>query len=102
MKKTVEVNPRFNVGDIVYAVTGNKAVKSKITNVCYTVSDNIVRGIEEIDITYTALIISDGLDFHFNNNCDTVFKSKDDLIDYLKTQIDRVTTDDYTINYEAH
>ena len=26
----------------------------------------------------------------------------DDLIDYLKTQIDRVTTDDYTINYEAH
>ena len=69
---------------------------------CYTVSDNIVRGIEEIDITYTALIISDGLDFHFNNNCNTVFKSKDDVIDYLKTQIDRVTTDDYTINYEAH
>ena len=69
---------------------------------CYTVSDNIVRGIGEIDITYNALIIGDGLDIHFNNNCNTVFKSKDDVIDYLKTQIDRVTTDDYTINYEAH
>ena len=102
MKKVIEVNPRFSVGDIVYAVTGNKVAKSKITNVCYTVSDNIVRGIEEIDITYTALIIGDGMDFHFNNNCNTVFKSKDDVIDYLKTQIDRVTTDDYTINYETH
>ena len=81
MKKVIEVNPRFNVGNIVYTITGDKAVKSKITNVCYTVSDNIVRGVEEIDITYTALIIGDGLNFHFNNNCDTVFKSKDDLID---------------------
>ena len=102
MKKTVEVNPRFNVGDIVYAITSNKAVKSKITNICYTITDNIVRGIENIDITYDAIIIGDDLNFHFNNNCNTIFKSKDDVIDYLKTQIDRITTDDYTINYEAH
>ena len=102
MKKIIEVNPKFSVGDIVYAVTGNKAVKGKITNICYTITDNIVRGIENIVITYDAIIIGDGLIFHFNNNCNTIFKSKDDVIDYLKTQIDRVTTDDYTINYEAH
>ena len=38
MKKTVEVNPRFNVGDIVYAITGNKAVKGKITTNDYTIN----------------------------------------------------------------
>ena len=31
-----------------------------------------------------------------------IFKSKDDAINYLKTQIDKITTDDYTINYEVN
>ena len=40
--------------------------------------------------------------WYINEDDKSWFKTKDELIDYLKTQIDRITTDDYTINYEAH
>ena len=55
------------------------------------------------DVSYEAVLLDGSLGTcHITKHCKEWFKTKDELIDYLKTQIDRVTTDDYTINYEAH
>ena len=102
MKKTIEVNPKFNVGDIVYVMYNNRIVKGKVKKILYDIEDDIIRGLTITDIRYSIIDLEDEIDMIFFKNYDNIFKSKDDVIDYLKTQIDRVTTDDYTINYEAH
>ena len=102
MKKTIEVNPKFNVGDIVYVMYNNRIVKGKVKKILYDIEDDIIRGLTITDIRYSIIDLEDEIDMMFFKNYDNIFKSKDDVIDYLKTQIDKVTTDDYTINYEAH
>ena len=102
MKKTIEVNPKFNVGDIVYVMYNNRIVKGKVKKILYDIEDDIIRGLTITDIRYSIIDLEDEIDMMFFMNYDNIFKSKDDVIDYLKTQIDKVTTDDYTINYETH
>ena len=110
MKKTVEFNTKFNLGDIVYGIFNNKSVKAKITAVYYHKKDTLVREnfTNEVDyeiepLNKTFSIYDKGpTQWYINEDDKSWFKTKDELIDYLKTQIDRITTDDYTINYEAH
>lgn len=104
MKKTVEFNTRFNLGDIVYGIEAHgKSIKAKITAIVYNKKDTIIAENYINDVSYEATLLDGSSDvYYINKHYKHWFKSKDDLIDYLKTQIDRVTTDDYTINYEAH
>lgn len=95
MKKTIEVNPKFNVGDIVYVMYNNRIVKSKVKKILYDIEDNIIRGLTITDIRYSIIDLEDEVDMMFFKNYDNIFKSKDDAIDYLKTQIDKITTDEY-------
>ena len=105
MKKTVEFNTRFNLGDIVYGIDiNNKSTKAKITSIVYNKKDTIATENYINDVSYEAVLLDGSLSTCYINevHCKGWFKTKDELIDYLKTQIDRITTDDYTINYEAH
>ena len=99
MKKTIEVNPKFNVGDIVYVMYNNRIVKGKVKKILYDIEDDIIRGLTITDIRYSIIDLEDEIDMMFFKNYDNIFKSKDDAIDYLKTQIDKITTDDYNINF---
>ena len=101
MKKTIEVNPKFNVGDIVYAMYNNRIVKGKVKKILYDIEDDIIRGLTITDIRYSIIDLEDEIDMMFFKNYDNIFKSKDDAIDYLKTQIDKITTDDYNINFNS-
>ena len=101
MKKTIEVNPKFNVGDIVYVMYNNRIVKGKVKKILYDIEDDIVRGLTITDIRYSIIDLEDEIDMMFFKNYDNIFKSKDDAIDYLKTQIDKITTDDYNINFNS-
>ena len=98
MKKVIEVNPKFSVGDIIYAVHDNKAVKGKIKDMRYIVEEDIINGQRILDWQYTVVDINSKNDFWVYDRYKSIFKSKDDIIDYLKTQIDKITTDDYSIN----
>ena len=104
MKKTVEFNTRFNLGDIVYGIDiNNKSTKAKITSIVYNQKDTVATENYINEVNYEATLLDGSIDIcYINKYSKNWFKSKDELIDYLKTQIDRVTTDDYTINYEAH
>ena len=103
MKKTVEFNTRFNLGDIVYGMEHNMAVKARITIIDYSKRDTLVREDDINHASYEAMPFNNTLGvYYIRDDSKNWFKTKDELIDYLKTQIDRVTTDDYTINYEAH
>ena len=104
MKKTVEFNTRFNLGDIVYGIDINdKSTKAKITSIVYNKKDTVATENYINEVNYEATLLDGSTDVcQINKRSKNWFKSKDELIDYLKTQIDRVTTDDYTINYEAH
>ena len=95
MKKTIEVNPKFNVGDIVYVMYNNRIVKGKVKKILYDIEDDIIRGLTITDIRYSIIDLEDEIDMMFFKNYDNIFKSKDDAIDYLKTQIDKITTDEY-------
>ena len=101
MKKTIEVNPKFNVGDIVYVMYNNRIVKGKVKKILYDIEDDIIRGLTITDIRYSIIDLEDKIDMMFFKNYDNIFKSKDDAIDYLKTQIDKITTDDYNINFNS-
>lgn len=104
MKKTVEFDTRFNLGDIVYGIGVNsKSTKAKITSIVYNKKDTIATENYINDVSYEATLLDGSLSVcYINKQCKEWFKTKNELIDYLKTQIDRVTTNDYTINYEAH
>ena len=104
MKKTVEFNTRFNLGDIVYGIDiNNKSTKAKITSIVYNKKDTVATENYINEVNYEATLLDGSTDVcYIYKHSKNWFKSKDELIDYLKTQIDRVTTDDYTINYEAH
>ena len=103
MKKTVEFNTRFNLDDIVYGIFNNESVKAKITSVYYHKKDTLVKENTINCASYDATPLDNSLNkYYIRDDSKNWFKTKDELIDYLKTQIDRVTTDDYTINYEAH
>ena len=95
MKKTIEVNPKFNVGDIVYVMYNNRIVKGKVKKILYDIEDDIIRGLTITDIRYSIIDLEDEIDMMIFKNYDNIFKSKDDAIDYLKTQIDKITTDEY-------
>ena len=101
MKKVIEVNPKFNVGDIVYVMYNNRIVKGKVKKILYDIEDDIIRGLTITDIRYSIIDLEDEIDMMFFKNYDNIFKSKDDAIDYLKTQIDKITTDDYNINFNS-
>lgn len=101
MKKVIEFNHTYNVGDIVYGIFENKAVKAKITSINYNSQSNMVTD-NHIGISYEAANTNDKIYGTYyiredaNNTLNGVwFKSKDDAIDYLKTQIDKITTDEY-------
>ena len=105
MKKVIEFNPKYNLGDIVYGIFNNEVVKAKITEISYGKRSTLVNDDYFTSITYIADSLISSTTYiinEFDKGNGVWFKSKDDIIDYLKTQIDRVTTDDYTINYEAH
>ena len=105
MKKVIEFNPKYNLGDIVYGIFNNEVVKAKITEIGYGKRSTLVNDDYFTSITYIADSLISSTTYiinKFDKGNGVWFKSKDDIIDYLKTQIDRVTTDDYTINYEAH
>ena len=101
MKKTIEVNPKFNIGDIVYVMYNNRIIKGKVKKILYDIEDDIIRGLTITDIRYSIIDLEDEVDMMFFKNYDNIFKSKDDAIDYLKTQIDKITTDDYNINFNS-
>ena len=101
MKKVIEFNPIYNVGDIVYGIFENKAVKAKIISISYSSQSNMIAD-NHIDISYEAVNTNNKIYSTYyiredaNNTLNGVwFKSKDDAIDYLKTQIDKITTDEY-------
>ena len=105
MKKVIEFNPKYNLGDIVYGIFNNEVVKANITEISYGKRSTLVNDDYFTSITYIADSLISSTTYiinKFDKGNGVWFKSKDDVIDYLKTQIDRVTTDDYTINYEAH
>ena len=105
MKKVIEFNPKYNLGDIVYGIFNNEVVKAKITEISYGKRSTLVNDDYFTSITYIADSLISSTTYiinKFDKGNGVWFKSKDDIIDYLKTQIDRVTTDDYTINYETH
>ena len=105
MKKVIEFNPKYNLGDIVYGIFNNEVVKAKITEISYGKRSTLVNDDYFTSITYIADSLISSTTYiinKFDKGNGVWFKSKDDVIDYLKTQIDKVTTDDYTINYEAH
>ena len=104
MKKTVEFNSKFNLGDVVYGIDINdKSTKAKITSIVYNKKDTVATENYINEVNYEATLLDGSTNVcYINKHSKNWFKSKDELIDYLKTQIDRVTTDDYTINYEAH
>ena len=105
MKKVIEFNPKYNLGDIVYGIFNNEVVKAKITEISYGKRSTLVNDDYFTSITYIADSLISSTTYiinKFDKGNGVWFKSKDDVIDYLKTQIDRVTTDDYTINYETH
>lgn len=101
MKKTIEVNSKFNVGDVVYVMYNNHVVKGKVKKILYDIEDDIIRGLTTTDIRYSIIDLEDKIDMMFFDDSDIIFKSKDDIIDYLKTQIDKITTDDYNINFNV-
>lgn len=105
MKKVIEFNPKYNLGDIVYGIFNNEVVKAKITEISYGKRSTLVNDDYFTSITYIADSLISSTTYiinKFDKGNGVWFKSKDDIIDYLKTQIDKITTDDYTINYEAH
>ena len=105
MKKVIEFNPKYNLGDIVYGIFNNEVVKAKITEISYGKRSTLVNDDYFTSITYIADSLISSTTYiinKFDKGNGVWFKSKDDVIDYLKTQIDKVTTDDYTINYETH
>ena len=105
MKKVIEFNPKYNLGDIVYGIFNNGVVKAKITEINYGKRSTLVNDDYFTSITYIADSLISSTTYiinKFDKGNGVWFKSKDDIIDYLKTQIDKITTDDYTINYEAH
>ena len=105
MKKVIEFNPKYNLGDIVYGIFNNEVVKAKITEISYGKRSTLVNDDYFTSITYIADSLISTTTYiinKFDKGNGVWFKSKDDIIDYLKTQIDKVTTDDYTINYEAY
>ena len=105
MKKVIEFNPKYNLGDIVYGIFNNEVVKAKITEISYGKRSTLVNNDYFTSITYIADSLISSTTYiinKFDKGNGVWFKSKDDVIDYLKTQIDKITTDDYNINYEAH
>ena len=105
MKKVIEFNPKYNLGDIVYGIFNNEVVKAKITEISYGKRSTLVNDDYFTSITYIADSLISSTTYiinEFDKGNGVWFKLKDDVIDYLKTQIDKVTTDDYTINYETH
>ena len=102
MKKTVEFNSKFNLGDVVYGIEHNVTVKAKIICINYSKQDTLVKENTINCASYDATPLDNSLNkYYIRDDSKNWFKTKDELIDYLKTQIDRVTTDDYTIDYEA-
>lgn len=104
MRTTIEVNPKFKLGDIVYGIYRDKAVKAKITLIEYQLTESILTDTICEKIKYFATSLDKpsnesyscrDYNFGFTNDDKTWFKSKDDAIDYLKTQIDKITTDEY-------
>ena len=108
MKKVIEFNPKYNLGDIIYGIHDNKVVKAKITSVNYHRKSTLVTDTFLNDVTYGATDVNETLESYYirentNNTVNGVwFKSKDDAIDYLKTQIDKITTDDYNQTFTAN
>ena len=105
MKKVIDYNPKYNLGDIVYGIFNNEVVKAKITEISYGKRSTLVNDDYFTSITYIADSLISTTTYiinKFDKGNGVWFKSKDDIIDYLKTQIDKITTDDYTINYETH
>ena len=43
MKKTVEFNSKFNLGDVVYGIEHNVTVKAKIICINYSKQDTLVK-----------------------------------------------------------
>lgn len=110
MRTTIEVSHKFNLGDVVYGICRDKAVKAKITLIEYQLTESILTDTVCEKIKYFAMSLDKpsnesyscrDYSFSFTNDDKTWFKSKDDAIDYLKTQIDKITTDDYNINFNV-
>ena len=103
MKKTIEFNPKYNLGDIVYGIFNNEAVKAKITEINYGKRTTLVNDDCFTNITYIAESLISSTTYIISKFEEGVwFKSKDDAIDYLKTQIDKITTDDYNQTFTAN
>ena len=96
MKKVIEFNPKYNLGDIVYGIFNNKAVKAKIISINYNRRSTLVSEDFINRITYEVTPLDNSFDTYCINgdndySMDGVwFKSKDDIVDYLKTQIDKI------------
>ena len=98
MKKVIEFNPKYNLGDIVYGIFNNEVVKAKITEISYGKRSTLVNDDYFTSITYIADSLISTTTYiinKFDKGNGVWFKSKDDIIDYLKTQIDKRTTDEY-------
>lgn len=105
MKKVIEFNPKYNLGDIVYGIFNSEAVKAKITEICYNKKSTLVNDDCFTNITYIANSLINSTTYiinEFDKGNGVWFKSKDDAIDYLKTQIDKITTDDYNQTFTAN
>ncbi len=98
MKKVIEFNPIFNIGDIIYGIFNDEAVKAKITEINYGKRTTLVNDDCFTTITYIAESLISSTTYiinKFDKGSGVWFKTKDDAIDYLKTQIDKITTDEY-------
>ena len=102
MRTTIEISHRFDLGDIVYAIVDNKVVKGKITRISYSIETEIIDDTSNISVTYNMFDVNDKKSFWIKDNNKTIFKSKDDIIDFLKIQIDKITTDDYNQTFTAN
>lgn len=96
MKKVIEFNPKYNLGDTVYGIFNNKVVKAKIISINYSKKSTLVSEDFANRISYEAAPLDNSFNTYYINvdnehSMEGVwFKSKDDIIDYLKTQIDKI------------
>lgn len=98
MKKVIEFNLKYNLGDIVYGIFNNETVKAKISEINYGKRSTLVNDDCFTNITYIAESLISSTTYiinEFDKGNGVWFKSKDDAIDYLKIQIDKITTDEY-------
>ena len=85
MKKTVEFNSKFNLGDVVYGIEHNVTVKAKIICINYSKQDTLVKENTINCASYDATPLDNSLNkYYIRDDSKNWFKTKDELIDYMK------------------